>query len=301
MFHIFLSIIFLSQETRWERCGSYGKRRRIHRDHHLLWSCFSRSSAWIDRILLLSLKSSRFELLDMLSLPCVFCSKRYRPNSATFRISMFLRRFFTVYMSSERDSTELLLKHYTITFQLHPPSSLKPWVFFACPLPPCCNCWLFISRISERSYRSVNWSITQWLGPYQRWTSWRVGWSQWANNKCLRILKTTREIWINWKEYIYIYVYVSESVLHIFSDLQTVRIIKYIEFESKNSVFLFMTIRKFPHIYLSVKKYGLDIPKMNLHDKKGSKRVDVPFALMCCILVDSPSARLTNFPEIETA
>lgn len=40
---------------------------------------------------------------------------------------------------------------------------------------------------------------------------------------------------------------------------------------------------------------------MNLHDKKGSKRVDVPFALMCCILVDSPSARLTNFPEIETA
>jgi len=62
-----------------------------------------------------------------------------------------------------------------------------------------------------------------------------------------------------------------------------------------------MTLRKFPHIYLSVKKYGLDIPKMNLHDKKGSKRVDVPFALMCCILVDSPSARLTNFPEIETA
>lgn len=132
MFHIFLSIIFLSQETRWERCGSYGKRRRIHRDHHLLWSCFSRSSAWIVGILLLSLKSSRFEVLDMLSLPCVFCSKRYRPNSATFRISMFLQRFFTIYISSERDSTELLLKHYTITFQLqHLPSSLKPWVFFS--------------------------------------------------------------------------------------------------------------------------------------------------------------------------
>lgn len=81
------------------------------------------------------------KFLDMLSLPCVFCSKKYRPNSATSRISMFLRRFFTIYMSSERDSTELLLKHHTITFQLqHLQGSLKAWVFFACPLPPSfCN------------------------------------------------------------------------------------------------------------------------------------------------------------------